>query len=139
MVRIIAVALSVTILIGCGAQMRSAKGWDYLKENKNEAAIVEFKTAMQGRPLPGSYGGLYKAYMNMNDYENARKYLDEGLSRFPEDAFLNFAAGDFHLNVTKNYDLSIFHLKKAQTKLSNPTIDRTLREAERLKTQSQKN
>ena len=125
------------MVMGCAAQMRSSKGWDYLKQNNNEAAITEFKTAIEDNPLPGSYGGLYKAYLNLSDYENAWESLEDGLKRFPEDKFLNFAAGDFHLKFTKNYDLSIFYLKKAQEKLSHPSIDKSLREAERLKAESE--
>lgn len=125
--------------MACASQMHSSRGWDYLKENNNQAAISEFNAAIQESPLPGSYAGLYKAYMNMNDYGHAWQALEEGLKKFPDDKFLNFAAGDYQLKITKNYSSSIHYLNKAKEKLSNPTIDKSLEEAEHLKAEAEKN
>ena len=128
MLKLFPVLVLAFLMTACvaGPHPHTEKGWAYLGKKDNQAAIAEFLVD----PGPSSYLGLYRAYMNMNDIETAKRYLEKGLNEYPQDGHLNFAAGYFHLTVNKNYKAAIYFFKRAQKELQDPGIERMITETE---------
>jgi tetratricopeptide (TPR) repeat protein len=105
--------LAIGGIIGC-ATSKPGMGMQYLERKNYAAAISQFDSAAAVKPHPQIYFGYFQAYMGMNDYENAIKYLTIGLSKYPDDAWLNLCAGHWYLKKGNDARKSLLYYEKAR-------------------------
>jgi tetratricopeptide (TPR) repeat protein len=107
------ITFSVTAgIIGC-ATSNPGIGIHYLEQKNYAAAIVQFDSAAAIKPHPQIYFGYFQAYMGLNDYENAIKYLTIGLSKYPDDAWLNLCAGHWYMQKGNDHRKALLYYEKA--------------------------
>jgi tetratricopeptide (TPR) repeat protein len=107
------IAFSITVgTVGC-ATSNPGIGIQYLEQKNYPAAILQFDSAAAIKPHPQIYFGYFQAYMGMNDYENAIKYLTIGLSKYPDDAWLNLCAGHWYMQKGNDPRKALYYYEKA--------------------------
>lgn len=104
--------LTIFSLFGC-ASSNAKIGIQYLEQKNYAAAISAFDSAAAIKPHPQIYFGYFEAYMGVNDYENAIKYLTIGLSKYPNDAWLNLCAGHWYLQKGNDPRKALYYYEKA--------------------------
>jgi tetratricopeptide (TPR) repeat protein len=73
--------------------LHSALGNCYFTTGKTDRAIQEFQTLIQLDPSAKSYGLMGVCYRQLGRYDNARKFLLEGLQRDPHNAVCLYNLG----------------------------------------------
>ena len=115
-------ALSAVFTISGCAGSNLGRGLDCLDQKNYSAAISEFDSAATIRQHPQIYFGYFQAYMGINDYENAIKYLTVGLAEFPNDAWINLCAGHWYMQRGNNSRKALYYYEKAGAlRFGNPT------------------
>ena len=115
--RCLAIVITYSAIMGI---LRCATGYPgagirYLEQKNYTAAISQFDSAAAVKPHPQIYFGYFQAYMGMNDYENAIKYLTIGLSKYPDDAWLNLCAGHWYMQKGNDPRKALYYYEKART------------------------
>lgn len=75
------------------ADLHAALGESYFMSGKVDKAIEEFKTLIQLDPSARSYAFMGLCYRHLGRFEEARKYLNEGLKHDPQNASCLFNLG----------------------------------------------
>lgn len=75
------------------ADLHAALGESYFMSGKVDKAIEEFKTLIQLDPSARSYAFMGLCYRHLGRFEEARKYLNEGLEHDPQNASCLFNLG----------------------------------------------
>lgn len=89
----------------------------YALKNDSNSAISQYKLALKSK-IPSSkiyseiYSELGLAYYQINDKENANKYLDMALKLNPESSIINNDLGIFHCDLG-NYDQANYYFSRA--------------------------
>jgi len=90
-----AVLIVLVILTPCFAQLDEAR--QAIERGENVRAVNILSAELADRPTADAYILLGTAYRNMKEFEKAEEVLTEGVTRFPGDARLLNALGDFYL------------------------------------------
>jgi tetratricopeptide (TPR) repeat protein len=75
------------------ADLRAALGESFFMTGKVEKAIEEFKTLIEIDPSARSYAFMGLSYRNLGRFDEAKKYLEEGLKQDPRNASCLFNLG----------------------------------------------
>src|SRR5438309_1858420 len=75
------------------ADLHAALGESYFMSGKAERAIEEFKTLIQLDPSPPSYAFMGLSYRHLGRFDEARRYVQEGLKKDPRNASCLFNMG----------------------------------------------
>lgn len=110
----ILIVFSVLIIIGC-ASSNPEIGFQYLEQKNYKAAISAFDSAAAVKAHPRIYYGYFQAYMGMDNFDTAIKYLTIGLSSYPNDAWLNLCAGHWYMKNGKDPRKALSYYEKAST------------------------
>lgn len=115
--------LSIVGLFGC-AQIHASRGWSYLnrRDPDPDQAIAEFKRSGQ---LSGALIGLSTAHYQKGELAQSEHYLEEALSKYPDDWTVIYQKGLHCLRVSQNYDCAIHYLERCRS-LEVPGIRDTL-------------
>lgn len=74
--------LCVTQIPGLRAGLETSKAKKMVEQKKYEQAITYYKKALEIKSnSPKTYTSMAKVYLDLNDYENAGKILEEGLEK----------------------------------------------------------
>lgn len=126
--KIIYLSILVIFLSGCAAQMYASSGWDFLNKNQPDEAMREFELSGQNERLPGYYLGMYDAYLMKKEPEKAIGYLEEGITAYPDDLFLNHSLGLYYLKVSRpqDYEKAISYFEKCKVLDKHHSITKEL-------------
>ena len=107
------IAFSITVgTVGC-VTSNPGRGMQYLEQKNYTAAITRFDSAAAIKPNPQIYFGYFQAYMGLNDFKNAIKFLTIGLSKYPDDAWLNLCAGHWYMQKGNDPRKALYYYEKA--------------------------
>ena len=94
------------------ADLHAALGESYFTAGKVDKAIVEFNRLLELDPSARSYAFLGLCYRHLGRFDEAKKYLDQGIKRDPKNVACLFNLG-FIENRQGNYDAAEKWLQQA--------------------------